>query len=161
MIASIEKTEVGYTARFDRHWPFSAEEVWSWLTENDKLPQWFPELRVKDLRKGGSLMFDMQNGSCISMEITDFTRYAVLEFTWGADLVRFELSPETGGCHLVLIEKLGKVTGHTPKDLAGWHVCLEVIVSLLEENPLQSRDEEWKKWYGEYERLLHPYVTAD
>ncbi|NUU62897.1 SRPBCC family protein [Paenibacillus agri] len=161
MIASIEKTETGYTARFDRHYTFSVTEVWSWLTENDKLSQWFPELRVKDLREGGSLIFDMPSGTAITMEITDFTPHAVLEFTWGADLVRFELSPEPQGCHLVLIEKLVKITGHTAKDLAGWHVCLEVIASLLEDNPLQSRDEVWKKWYAEYERLLQLYVTAD
>ncbi|MFE4709564.1 SRPBCC family protein [Paenibacillus sp. NPDC056722] len=161
MIASIEKTEAGYTARFDRHYIFPVTEVWSWLTENDKLSQWFPELRVKDLREGGSLIFDMPSGTAITMEITDFTPHAVLEFTWGADLVRFELSPEQQGCHLVLIERLGKVTGHTAKDLAGWQVCLEVFSSLMEGKSLESRDDEWKKWYEKYQLLLEAYLTAE
>ncbi|OBZ18250.1 activator of Hsp90 ATPase 1 family protein [Bacillus sp. FJAT-27264] len=161
MIASIEKTKVGYTARFDRHFTCSVTDLWSWLTENDKLSQWFPELRIKDLREGGSLIFDMPSGTAIAMEITDFTSHAVLEFTWGADLVRFELSPERQGCHLVLIERMGKVTGHTAKDLAGWQVCLEVISSLMEGKSLESRDDVWDKWYGEYVWLLQPYVTAD
>jgi hypothetical protein len=33
------------------------------LTENDKLAKWFSELRVDDLREGGIIKFDMQDGT--------------------------------------------------------------------------------------------------
>jgi uncharacterized protein YndB with AHSA1/START domain len=161
MLASIEKIGDGYTARFDRHWPQPVEQVWSWLTENDKLSQWFSELRVDDLREGGRILFDMQDGTFETMDITELSIHSVLEYTWGGDLVRFELYPELGGCHLVLVEKLTKLTAHTPKDLAGWHVCLEVVKALLEGKTLESRDSAWKHWYEEYVRLLELSSKAD
>ncbi|OMP67852.1 hypothetical protein BTO28_05030 [Domibacillus epiphyticus] len=51
--------------------------------------------------------------------------------TWAKDVVRFELYSEQEGCQLVFIEKIHTITNHTPKDLAGWHVCLVVIKSVI------------------------------
>lgn len=53
MSASFEKTENGYTAIFKRRYENSIEEVWSALTENNKLQQWMPNLEVVDLRTNG------------------------------------------------------------------------------------------------------------
>lgn len=118
------------------------------LTENEKLATWFSELRMDDLREGGIIKFDMQNGTFKELTITDFKLYSVLEFTWAEDLVRFELYPEQDGCLLVLNEKVKKITtDHTPKDLAGWHVCLDVIQALLDGRKMESREEVWKQWY--------------
>ena len=50
---------------------------------------------------------------------------------WGEDRVRFEY-PEAEGCRLVLIETITKITDHTPKDIAGWDVCLDAIEALLD-----------------------------
>jgi uncharacterized protein YndB with AHSA1/START domain len=124
------------------------------LTDNDKLPQWFPELRVKDLRTGGSLTFDMQDGTFEEMKIVDLTPYSVLEYTWGEDLVRFEIYPEAKECRMVFIEKISKITDHTPRDLAGWHVCLIVIGALLDGRTLDNRMDEWKIWHEQYKALL-------
>ena len=150
MLAHIEKVENGYRARFERHLHHSIEEVWSWLTENDKLAKWFLELSVEDLREGGIIKFDLQNGSFEEMKILELNMYSVLEYTWGEDTVRFELNSKSDGCQLVLIEKIKKVTDHTPRDLAGWHVCLEVIQALMDGKTFDSRPEEWTKWYEKY-----------
>ncbi|MFD2444573.1 SRPBCC family protein [Bacillus sp. CGMCC 1.16607] len=146
MLATIEKVENGYTARYDRHLNHSVEQVWSMLTENDKLSQWFKELSVDDLRVGGAIKFDMQDGTFKELKITDLDMYSVLAYTWGEDMVRFELSPLEEGCRLILTESLLQLTNHTPKDLAGWHVCLEVIEVLLDGRTLESRMKEWEKW---------------
>ncbi len=150
MLAHIEKVKNGYSARFERHLHHSVEEVWSWLTENDKLAKWFIELSVEDLREGGIIKFDMQNGSFEEMKILELNMYSVLEYTWGDDMVRFELNSKPEGCQLVLIEKIKKVTDHTPRDLAGWHVCLDVIQALMDGKPPGLRSEEWTKWYERY-----------
>lgn len=42
MLASIQKADGGYTARFERHLKHSVDQVWSVLTENDRLAEWFP-----------------------------------------------------------------------------------------------------------------------
>lgn len=150
MLAVIRKVEDGYIARFERHLKHSVEKVWSSLTENEKLAQWFSELRVDELREGGVIKFDMQDGTFETMTILELKLHAVLEYTWGADVVRFELYPEPGGCRLVLIEKIKTMTSHTPKDLAGWHVCLDVIAALLDGRTIESRKAEWEKWYPQY-----------
>ena len=63
MIARIEKVENGYTATFERHLKHPIEEVWSYLTDNEKLQKWFSELRVDELREGGVIKFDMGDGT--------------------------------------------------------------------------------------------------
>lgn len=150
MLAVVQKVENGYIARFERHFKHSAEKVWSMLTENEELSKWFSELRINDLREGGIIKFDMRDGSFIEMEILELKMQSVLEYTWGKDKVRFELYPESNDCRLVLIEKIKTITNHTPKDLAGWHVCLDVIDALLDDRILESREAEWKKWYEKY-----------
>ncbi|MNH93924.1 hypothetical protein D3C73_465340 [compost metagenome] len=160
MLAVIQQVENGYTARFERHLKHSVEQVWSWLTENDKLVQWFSELRVEELREGGVIKFDMQNGTFEEMEITELKLYSVLEYTWAEDRVRFELYPKTDGCQLVLIEKITKMTEHTPRDLAGWHVCLDVISALLDGGALESRDNEWKRQYPQYQQLTASFPKS-
>lgn len=153
MIATIEKAGNGYTSRFERHLKHSPAEVWAWLTENEKLANWFNELRVGELREGGFMRFDMQDGKFEDLAITDLENNQVLEFSWWADSVRFELSPESNGCKLVLIEKIERITDHTPKDLAGWHVCLDVIEALMDGRTIE-RMEEWKKSYEKYKQAI-------
>jgi len=65
-------------------------------------------------------------------------------------VVRFELHPESAGCRLILIEKIKTMTDHTPRDLAGWHVCLDVIRALLDGKIIENRKAEWEKWYPKY-----------
>ncbi|MFC5406490.1 SRPBCC family protein [Cohnella soli] len=155
MLATLQQTKGGYVARFERHLKHSVEKVWSSLTENDKLKQWFSELEVDDLREGGVIKFNMQDGTFKELKIIELRLHSVLEYTWGEDQVRFELYPESEGCRLVLIEKLNKITSHTPKDLAGWHVCLDVVKALLDETTFGSRKSEWEKWYKEYTQMMN------
>ncbi|MEH7111896.1 SRPBCC family protein [Neobacillus niacini] len=149
MLARITKIENGYRATFERLLNHPVEEVWSYLTDNEKLPRWFSELRVDELREGGVIKFDMGNGTFEEMEILELKNQAVLEYTWGDDIVRFELSNQPNGCLFVLKEKITKITDHTPRDLAGWHVCLDVIHALLDGRTI-DRKEEWKIWYEKY-----------
>jgi uncharacterized protein YndB with AHSA1/START domain len=157
MLAKIAKDRNGFTAKFERHYHHSVGEVWSWLTDNDKLPQWFSELRVDELREGGLIKFDMQDGTFEEMTILELKTNSVLEYTWGEDIVRFELKQEREGCCLFLIEKIQTITTHTPRDLAGWHVCLDVINALLDGRTIESRKDEWEKWYEKYVQELDKF----
>jgi uncharacterized protein YndB with AHSA1/START domain len=149
MIAHIEKVENSYTATYERNLNHSVEEVWSYLIDNEKLPKWFSELRVDELRKGGVIKFDMGDGTFDELSILDLKEKCFLEFSWWVDTVRFELTEESNGCLLRLIEKIHTITDHTPRDLAGWHVCLDVIEALLDGRTIK-RKEEWKVWYERY-----------
>jgi uncharacterized protein YndB with AHSA1/START domain len=50
MLATLKNLKQAILAIFERHHNQSAEEVWSWLTDNDKLSKWFSELRVDKLK---------------------------------------------------------------------------------------------------------------
>jgi uncharacterized protein YndB with AHSA1/START domain len=150
----LKQTPDGYTARFERHLKHSVEKVWQVLTDNAQLAKWFSELRVDDLRVGGRIKFDMHDGTFMNMEILALETNAALEYTWGEDRVRFELNPEPGGCRLLLIEQIAKLTDHSSKDLAGWHVCLDVIRAVLDDEAFEAREQEWQIQHERYVRLV-------
>lgn len=159
MIATIQKENAIYTARYERHFQHSVEEVWSMLIDNEKLQQWFKELQIVDLQKGGLMKFDMQDGTFIDMEILDYEPFKVLVFEWGKDTARFELYAVSEGCQLTFTETLSFFTEHTIKDLAGWHVCLDVIEALLDGRAIISREAQWKTWYEKYKELLKDFIN--
>ncbi|MHA6482572.1 SRPBCC family protein [Paenibacillus sp. strain BS8-2] len=159
MFAHLEKNGEGYTARFERELPHPPEDVWAYLTRNDKLQIWFAELRIEELGKNGRLSFDMGDGSFENMDILDYEEGAVLEYVWGEDSVRFELTQTPQGTKLTLVETINALTPHTPRDLAGWHVCLDVVALLLDGQDVPKRKEMWEQEYIQYsamtDKLLH------
>ncbi|MFJ8100732.1 SRPBCC family protein [Lysinibacillus sp. NPDC096212] len=157
MLATIQKQQNNYVVKFNRPLSHSADAVWAVLTENEKLQKWMNNLEIIDLRKNGKIHFNMNDETNAYKEIaiTDYAEKEVLEFDWGKDTVRFELSPTDNGSILVLLETIGGLTDHTPKDLAGWHICLNLFSDLLngtvhEKFPM----EEWQKWFAEYKQLV-------
>ncbi len=157
MLATIQKQQNSYIVNFNRPLSHSVDAVWAVLTENDKIQKWMNNLEIIDLRKNGKIRFNMNNGTDTYLEITitDYVVKEVLEFDWGKDTVRFELSPNCNGSILVLLESIGELTEHTPKDLAGWHVCLDLLSDLLngtvhEEFPM----EEWQKYFTKYKQIV-------
>lgn len=161
MIADIKQVENGYIARYERQINHSIEHVWAMLTDNEELEKWFQELRVGDPRKGGFMKFDMQDGEFEELQIFEHTPLSVLEFDWFGDVVRFELYPEQNGCLLIFIEKFNTITDQRVKDLAGWHVCLDVIKSLLDGKSIDSRDADWQTWHGKYDQTINELKIAD
>jgi hypothetical protein len=116
-----------------------------------------PNLQVEELRKGGTIKFDMKDGSgtFIDIEILDFELNSVLEFTWGKDRVRFELYPKPNGCLLVLKEFIGTLIDHTSKDLSGWHVCLVILSALLDGRLMDFPKGDWQKYYEQYAAAIN------
>ncbi|WP_427137837.1 SRPBCC family protein [Psychrobacillus psychrodurans] len=154
MIATIQNEQGIYLARFERQFDHSVETVWEMLTDNEKLKQWFDELEIVDLRQDGLIQFDMQDGSYEDMKILDYEPLKTLVVEWGQDIASFELSSLSNGCKLVFVETISTITEHTPKDLAGWHVCLDVIKALLDGNSIK-REDDWKIWFQKYKELLN------
>lgn len=153
MKAEITQTDQGYTAEFIRQLDHPIKKVWAMLTENDKLQQWFNELTIEELRKGGTISFNMGDGNFEKMEILEYEEGKLLGFEWAEDQVTFQLQGDHDSTTLTMIEKIKRITPQTAKDLAGWHVCLDVIKALLDGKAI-ARTTEWEKEYPEYKRLL-------
>lgn len=149
MIAIIDKQSNEYVVQFDRHFPYSIEKVWSVLTDNNKLKKWMSNLQIENLKTGGIIKFDMMDGSFLNIDILD-CKISILEFTWDKDRVRFEIHKEENGSVLILKEFIHELTDHTPKDIAGWHICLDLFSSVLQDEEKEFSKDEWKYWFDKY-----------
>ncbi|WOA59802.1 SRPBCC family protein [Bacillus mycoides] len=150
MLAEIEKQTDGYIVKFERQFSYTIEEVWSVLTENSKLKKWMSNLQIENLKTGGIIKFDMMDGSFLNIDILECQLNSVLEFTWDKDCVRFEIHKEENGSLLLLKEYIHELTDHTPKDIAGWHICLDLFSSVLEEEEKEFSKNEWQQWFEKY-----------
>lgn len=150
MLAVIEKQGNEYVVQFERYFSYSIEEVWSVLTENSNLKKWMSNLQIESLKTGGIIKFDMMDGSFINIDILECQVNAVLEFTWDKDCVRFEIHKEENGTLLLLKEYIYELTDHTPKDIAGWHICLDLFSSVLEGKEKEFSKDEWQQWFEIY-----------
>ncbi|GAA0370568.1 hypothetical protein [Bacillus horti] len=83
---------------------------------------------------------------------------SILKYTWGEDIVHFELIEEPGGCLLILKETITSITDHSSKDLAGWHVCLQFIEAIQDDGKEVERKIEWKHWQEQYAEILNKLV---
>lgn len=156
MLAVVEKFEDGYIATYNRPLNHSVDKVWSALTENAKLEKWMSNLQVIDLRKGGTIKFNMNDGTGKSLDISilEYKELSYLQYEWGEGWVRFELYPKVDGCLLIIKEYIPTLSDHTSKDLAGWHVCLDMFSTLLDGQYMDFPMDEWEKWHEKYINVI-------
>ena len=153
MTAEITTTDKGCLVHMERQLSHSRERVWAMLTDNKQLEKWFDELRVGNLAVGGFMKFYVKDVMDEKLVITELKTLSVFAFDWFGDEVRFELQEQLNGCQLTFTEQINKLTEQTKKDIAGWHVCLDVIEALLDGREIE-RTTEWEKWYVEYSQVI-------
>jgi hypothetical protein len=82
----------------------------------------------------------------------------LLEYTWGGDVLRWELEPSERGTRLTLQHTL-EDPDLAPKVAAGWHICLVVAERLLDgapTGPIRGQD---ARNYG-WDDLQRRYAEA-
>jgi uncharacterized protein YndB with AHSA1/START domain len=150
------------TLRFERHLPHAPETVWRALTDERGLAAWFPTTIDGDRAAGAALSFRFEHVELEPMEgeMLAFEPPSLLEFTWGGDRLRFELTPEAGGTALTLtveLDELGKAT----RDGAGWHQCLDSLSLSLAANPQRPDDaDRWRVLRDTYADRFGPEAST-
>ena len=101
-LATLERTEDGGLIRFQRTFPNSIEDVWSALTEPDRLADWWPPFATNvhvDLREGGTLSFDWPDGPQLKFQFLRIQRPKLLEHTHTSpgSWMRYELDATEDG----------------------------------------------------------------
>jgi uncharacterized protein YndB with AHSA1/START domain len=117
----------------DLHHP--TELVWAALTEPQQLQQWAPYITDRNLGSTGPATLTMIDGDVrVELPLAE-VRVAepptLLEYTWGADLLRWELAPLPNGTRLTLRHTVAD-RDMLSKVAAGWHLCLDVADLLLD-----------------------------
>lgn len=120
--------------RLERQLPDPPSVVWAALTDREQLRSWFP---CDVLVAGGQWKVGAAISFSFPPEVIDLTLTGevlavdepnMLAFSWGEEILRFELLPANGGTHLVLVDELP--AGIAARNAAGWEICLDRLGGL-------------------------------
>jgi uncharacterized protein YndB with AHSA1/START domain len=133
--------------RFTRLFQAVPEQVWTFLTASEKLPEWYGEGRIEP-REGGAISLKAGH---IRGVVTGWRPNAFLAYSWNVfspgetisrwpiSYLEFALSPEGNGTRLVLTHR--PIPAEMQKQTAvGWHTMLDLIESGLRGEYPQSTD---------------------
>ena len=154
-----------YAVRFERRLHHPIDKVWRAISEPEELRQWFPDGGVEiDLTVGGKVKFAAEgweeDDELVPREgtVTRLDPPRLLEFTWGDDPLRFELSAEGDGCILVFTQTFaGRAAA--PRLAAGWTICLANLDALLDGAAAEGGD--WLPLYQQYAKEFGDEPTVD
>jgi uncharacterized protein YndB with AHSA1/START domain len=122
------------SVRLERHLPDPPSVVWRAITDREQLRSWFP---CDVVVAGGRWEVGAAITFLFPPEVIDLTLTGevlavdepnALTFSWGDEILRFELSPADGGTRLVLLDELS--AGIAARNAAGWEVCLDRLTGL-------------------------------
>jgi uncharacterized protein YndB with AHSA1/START domain len=155
--------------RFERQLAHPVEKVWKALTEPGQLIRWFPCSVNLDLRPGGKISFvfldhnvDVPEGvevpdlsEPLGGTVTELDPPRLFAYTWGDDLLRWELRPDERGCLLVFTHAFGTPNGAINQTIAartaaGWHLCLDTLDFTL------AGSDRWNDYFAAYVQALTP-----
>jgi uncharacterized protein YndB with AHSA1/START domain len=121
--------------RLLRHPP---PKVWAALTDPGQLRRWAPFEPDRGLATTGPAVLRMTDGQTTEEFPANVLRAVepeLLEYTWGEDLLRWELAPQGTGTRLTLRHTV-ESPEWMPRVAAGWHLCLVVAERLLDGEPI-------------------------
>ena len=113
-------------------------KVWSALTDPAQLSEWAPFIADRDLGTIGDATLTMIDGETTVDMPASVRRVEpphLLEYSWGTDVLRWELTATGNGTRLTLSHTLDD-RDWLPKVAAGWHLCLDVAERLLDGTPI-------------------------
>jgi uncharacterized protein YndB with AHSA1/START domain len=140
--------------RLERHLPDPPSVVWRAITEPEQLRSWFPcDVVIAGGRweVGAALTFPFPPDvidMTLTGEVLAVDEPNALAFTWGEEVLRFELSAADGGTRLVLIDELAP--GSAARNAAGWEVCLDRLAGL------DPAPDAWRSHFDGYAAAFEP-----
>jgi uncharacterized protein YndB with AHSA1/START domain len=144
--------------RLERRLSAPPSEVWLALTDRDRLRSWFPcDIIVEggEWLEGAALTFPFPP-AVIDMTLRGVVREvlppSILEFSWGDEILRFELYVDGDGTRLVLFDELP--ASYAARNAAGWEECLDRLVGQ------PSASTAWQSRFDSYVTEFEPLLGA-
>ena len=141
-MATLLEADGKVALRFVRRLAHPPEKVWRAITESEHLEHWLPCDLVGQRREGAPLdlpfwpahvaAYGLESTPTLTGEIRVWQPPEVFEWAWSTDLLRWELVPDGDGTELTFTTWLGEVGHPVEKTAAGYHVCLDQLVELLD-----------------------------
>jgi uncharacterized protein YndB with AHSA1/START domain len=157
-LGTLARQGEAWTLTFTRRFSHPPEKVWRAVTEDEHLAAWFPQQIVGERRPGSPLRFVNADGDGFEDEMVDFDPPSRMELKWGTDRLRIELHPDGDATLLTLTDTFTEL-GKAARDAAGWHVCLDRLVSHLggEQLDMEGR---WHEVHALYEDRFGPEAST-
>ena len=130
--------------------------VWQALTDRAQLRTWFPcDVVVAGGRwkVGAAISFHFAPEvmeMTLSGEVITVDEPNELAFSWGEDVLRFELSAADGGTRLILTNELPPAAA--ARNAAGWDTCLHRLVGLT------PSGDAWQTRFEIYVKAFEPIL---
>jgi uncharacterized protein YndB with AHSA1/START domain len=128
--------------RFVRRFDHPVDRVWSAITESDQLKFWMPCDIVGERRAGADITLPFWPAQVERYQLEETTITGrievwdppeVFQWTWGGDILRFELARTDGGTTMTFTTWLESPDPEGAADAAGgYHVCLDHLGVLLD-----------------------------
>ena len=160
--ASVQHTDGRYTLVFTRDFSHPPQRVWQALTEPKALREWTPFDATRDLGSVGPVTLLMVGGKTpqpLEANVLRAEAPRFLEYTWGDDLLAWELTPTDSGTRLTLRHTV-EAQSWLPKVAAGWHLCFDVADLSLSGQGIgriigaEARSFGWERLNTEYSTLF-------
>jgi uncharacterized protein YndB with AHSA1/START domain len=161
MNGTLEQAGNRYRLRFTRTLRHPPEKVWRALTDDGELAAWFPTTIEGERAAGAALLFNHRGRDLPTMqgEVLACEPPLLLEFSWGGDVLRFELEPHGDGTVLTLTDTFGEL-GKAARDAAGWHECLDRLERDLDGQEQPSPGSIWERVHEEYVEAFGPEAAT-
>jgi uncharacterized protein YndB with AHSA1/START domain len=154
--------------RFERPLAHPRDRVWRAITDQHDLSAWFPDRIIGQMAGGATLTYDLSAHSLPDMtgEVRRFEppaareRPAVLELTWGGDVLLFELTANPDASTTLTLTVTFEEVGKAARDGAGWHECLDRLGDRLDGRPSPPNGEVWATAHPLYTAALGPEAST-
>jgi uncharacterized protein YndB with AHSA1/START domain len=141
--------------RFERRLAHAPEKVFRAISDPAELRHWFPARVETELRPGAPIRFTFEEHEMEGPggEVLEVDPPKLFVFTWGDDVLRWEVVPEGVGSRLVFSQTLGGgglsggIAG-SARNAAGWDVCLGRLAGWLDGD--QAADPDWFPLFDAY-----------
>ncbi|RZS31252.1 uncharacterized protein YndB with AHSA1/START domain [Herbihabitans rhizosphaerae] len=124
--------------RFERRLAHPPAKVWRAITRPEELKHWFPAVLETEPRAGAPITFTFMEEDPPEVtegEVVEVDEPKVFAYTWGEDMLRWELVPDGEGTLLVFTQTISESTGGVlaaGRNAAGWDECLRLFVARLD-----------------------------
>lgn len=151
------------TLVFVKEFRHSPGKVWQLLTRPEHHREWAPFESDRNLSTIGPaklIMIDRDVEMKFDAIVSQSVAPDLLEYTWGTDVLRWEVQNTAEGCRLTLHHTTG-TKDWVPKVAAGWHICLDVAGYFLDGNPIgrivgeDAKKHGWTKLHDAYAAALN------
>jgi uncharacterized protein YndB with AHSA1/START domain len=142
--------------RLERHLPDPPAIVWRALTEREQLRSWFPSdviVEGGDWVAGAAIRFPFPPeviDMTLTGEVLQVQEPNLLAFTWGEEVLRFELSAQEGGTRLVLTDELPPHAA--ARNAVGWDTCFDRLAGL------EPSQDAWQSRFQNYAGVFEPVI---